>query len=142
MEQYLHIVAFLKKHPKITLYMSPELPRIDYGDFQTKREDFAEIHRDANELLPHRMPIPRGRRVVTTAFVDTSHAANKVTRRSHTGYDVFINRAPIVWYSNRQHTVENSTCTAHFFVPSFCTTFPSVVRFSVLLLHRLEHTKQ
>ena len=44
LEQLLHIFAFLRKHPKITLYMSPELPHIDYGDFRTKREDFAEIY--------------------------------------------------------------------------------------------------
>ena len=53
LEQVLHIIAFLKKHPKLTLYMSPELPRIDYGDFRTNREDFSEIYRDAEELLPH-----------------------------------------------------------------------------------------
>jgi hypothetical protein len=51
----------LKKHPKVTLYMSPELPRIDYGDFQTNKEVFHELYRDAEELLPHRMPTPRGR---------------------------------------------------------------------------------
>ena len=51
--QLLHIFAFLKRHPKLTLYLSPQLPLIDYGDFRTKREDFAEIYRDAEELLPH-----------------------------------------------------------------------------------------
>lgn len=57
LEQLLHIFAFLKRHPKLTLYLSPELPRVDYGDFRTRREDFAEIYRgDAEELLPHRMP--------------------------------------------------------------------------------------
>jgi hypothetical protein len=53
LEQLLHIFAFLKKHPKVTLYMSPELPKIDYGDFHTNRNDFSEIYRDAQELLPH-----------------------------------------------------------------------------------------
>ena len=120
MEQVLHIFAFLRKHPKLTLYMSPELPRIDYGDFHTNRNDFAEIYRDAEELLPHRMPKPRGRSVTTTAFVDASHAANKVTRRSHSGYVVFINRAPIVWYSKRQQTVETSTFSAEFIALKVC----------------------
>jgi hypothetical protein len=32
--------------------------------------------------------------------------------------------------------------TTHFFVPSFCNPFPSVVRFLVQPLHRLEHTEQ
>jgi hypothetical protein len=92
LEQILHIFAFLKAHPKLTLYLSPELPNLDYGDFRTNKEDFTEIYRDAEELLP----------------------ANKVTRRSHTGYVVFLNRAPVVWYSKRQNTVETSTFSAEF----------------------------
>ena len=39
LDQLLHIFAFLKRHPKLTLYLSPELPRTDYGDFRTKRKD-------------------------------------------------------------------------------------------------------
>jgi hypothetical protein len=44
LEQVLHIVAFLKAHPKLTLYLSPELPNLDYGDFRTNKEDFMEIY--------------------------------------------------------------------------------------------------
>ena len=76
--------------------MFPELPRIDYGKFQTRKEDFAEIYRMAEEPLPHKMPSPRGRAFTMTAFVDASHAANKITRRSHCGYVVFLNCAPII----------------------------------------------
>jgi hypothetical protein len=63
--------------------------------------------------MPHLMPRPRGR-PVTTEFVDASHAANKKTRKSHTGYLLLINRAPIVWYSKRQQTVEASTFSSEF----------------------------
>jgi hypothetical protein len=131
LEQLLHIFAFLKKHPKVTLYMSPEPPRIDYGDFQTNKSDFSEIYRDAQELLPHRMPEPRGRTIVTTAFVDASHAANKVTRRSHTGFVVFINRAPILWYSKRQQTVETSTFSAEFIALKACLEAIEHLRFKL-----------
>jgi hypothetical protein len=91
LEQLLHIFAFLKKHPKLTLYMSPEIPRMDFGNFRTSGEDFLEIYRDAEEQSPHRMPVPRGSSMTTTAFVDASHAANKMTRRSHSGYVLFLN---------------------------------------------------
>jgi hypothetical protein len=60
-------------------------------------------------LQMHGMPRPRGRPVTTTEFVDASHAANKKTRRSHTGFLLFVNRAPILWYSKPQQTVESST---------------------------------
>ena len=34
----LHILAFFKKHPKLTLNMSPKLSRIDYGEFLQRRQ--------------------------------------------------------------------------------------------------------
>ena len=55
------------------------------------------------------MPPPRGCAVSTHCFVDADHASNTVTRRSQTGILIFLNRAPIVWYSKRQNTVETST---------------------------------
>ena len=130
-EQLLHIFAFLKKHPKLTLYMSSELPRIDYGEFRTRKADFAEIYRDAEEPLPHKMPSPRGRTMTMTAFVDASHAANKLTRRSHTGYVIFLNRAPIVWYSKRQQTVETSTFSAEFIALKVCLEAIEHLRFKL-----------
>ena len=75
LEQLLHIFAFLRKHPKLTLYLSPELPRMDFGEFRTKKDDFAKIYRDAEKQLPHTMHTPRGRSLTMTAFVDASHAA-------------------------------------------------------------------
>ena len=47
-------------------------------------------------------------------FVDADHAGNSVTRRSHTGFIIFINGAPIIWYSKRQNTVEASTFGSEF----------------------------
>jgi hypothetical protein len=129
MEEILHIFAFLKKHPKLTLYMSPELPHIDY--FRTNREDSSEIYRDAEELLPHRLCTPRGRSISMTAFVDASHAANKVTRRSLSGYVVFIDRAPVVWYSKRQNTVETSTFSAEFIALKVCLEAIEHLRFKL-----------
>jgi hypothetical protein len=89
--------------------MSPELPRIDYGDIRTNKEDFSEIYQDAEELLPHWMPVLQGQSIIMTVCVDASRPANTKTRKLHSGYVVFLNRAPVVWYSKRQNTVETST---------------------------------
>jgi hypothetical protein len=43
-----------------------------------------------------------------------------MTRCSHTGYIIFLSRAPIVWYSTRQQTVETSTLSAEFIVLKNC----------------------
>jgi hypothetical protein len=46
--------------------------------------------------------------------VDADHAGNHITRWSHTGIILFGNRAPILWYSKRQNTVETSTFGSEF----------------------------
>jgi hypothetical protein len=112
LDQVLHIFAFLRRHPKLTLYLSPEMPLMDFGEFRTQKDNVSELYRDADEQMPHTMPTQRGRSLVMTAFVDASHGGNKVTRQSHTGYVIFINRAPIIWYIKRQQTVETSTFLA------------------------------
>ena len=60
------------------------------------------------------MPEMRGREVVTTCFVDADHAGCQVTRRSHTGIIIFVNKAPVLFYSKRQNTVESSTFGSEF----------------------------
>ena len=57
--------------------------------------------------MPHKIPRPRGRSVVTSAFVDASHIENKVTRRSHSGYVLFINRGPVQWIIKTQKNIRN-----------------------------------
>jgi hypothetical protein len=114
LEQIMHIFAFLKKKPKLSIYLDPSLPNIEYGDFKTNKEDFVKQYRSAEEPMPNDMPKPRGRPVTTTEFVDAPHAANKKTRRSHTGFLLFVNRAPILWYSKRQQTIESSTFSSEF----------------------------
>lgn len=117
----INIYAFLNKKPKLTLYFNPQEPRLDADTFTgNSAETFREQYRDAKEELPSNMPLPRGLCVTTTAYVDASHAANKVTRRSHTGYILFVNRAPITWYSKRQSTIESSTFTSEFIAMKTC----------------------
>ena len=105
MEQIMHIFHYLDKKAKRSIYMDPSLPPIDYGIFKQDVAEFKEYYRDAEELMPHKMPKPRGLPVMTYAYVDASHGANKKTRRSHTGYIIFVNRAPVKWVSKRQQTV-------------------------------------
>mgnify|MGYP003326537431 FL=1 len=114
MEQLLHIFSYIKRKPKMSLYFNHEYPRIDESSFNHNIQPFREHYRDAMEEEPFNQPSPRGRPVVMVAYVDASHAANKVTRRSHTGYIIFVNKAPIVWYSKRQNTVESSTFSSEF----------------------------
>ena len=60
------------------------------------------------------MPVPRGQTASTHCFVDSNHAANTVMRHSQTGLLLFVNRAPVTWFSKRQNTVETSTFRSEF----------------------------
>ena len=131
LEQALHIFSFLKKKPKLSLYLDPRYPDIDYGLFKSNPSEFHEMYRDAEEQLPHMLPKPRGLQFKTTAFVDASHASNKVTRRSHTGFIIFLNRAPIIWYSKRQNTVESSAFSAEFIALKCVTEYIQALRFKL-----------
>jgi len=47
-------------------------------------------------------------------FVDAAHAGNLVTRHSHSGVLIFVNKVLITWYSKQQNTVETSTFGSKF----------------------------
>lgn len=113
LEQAIHIFAYLKSTPKKTLAFDPRHPTYDEGMFPPQA-DWHDFYREAKEQIPDDAPPPRGRMVSMHCFVDADHASNKVTRRSQTGILIFINRAPISWYSKRQNTVESSTFGSEF----------------------------
>jgi hypothetical protein len=52
--------------------------------------------------------------VSTHCFVDVDHVGDLVTHCSQSGILLFINRAPTIWYSKHQNTVETSTFGSEF----------------------------
>ena len=130
--ELLNIVAYVKKRPKLTLYFDPNSPNIDESIFiGDSSESFKEHYREAEEVMPERMPKPRGKPVTMTAFVDASHASDRVTRRSHTGFIIFLNRAPIIWYSKKQNTIESSAFSSEFVAMRICTEQIVAMRFKL-----------
>ena len=47
-------------------------------------------------------------------FVDASHASDKTARRSQSGILIFIDKAPIIFYSKKQNSVETLTFGSEF----------------------------
>ncbi len=66
------------------------------------------------EAIPPNAPKPRGKGVDLRMFVDSDHTGDKQTRRSRTGFIIFLNMAPIVWFSKTQATIETSVFGAEF----------------------------
>jgi hypothetical protein len=59
-------------------------------------------------------PEPRGKPVIVSCFVDADHAGNRITRCSLMCIIILCNRAPILWFSKCQNTVETSSFGSEF----------------------------
>jgi hypothetical protein len=60
------------------------------------------------EMIPSDAPVPHGKELDLRLFVDSDHASEQFTRRSITVFVIYLNMAPIVWFSKHQPTVESS----------------------------------
>ena len=80
------------------------------------------------------MPEPRGKPVGVTMFVDAAFAGDPITRRSHTGVIIFINNAPIYWYSKRQATVEASTFGSEFVALRVAVEMNDALRYKLRMM--------
>ena len=107
LEMVLWMFGYLKKNPKRKIAFDPDYPRINERQFH--KYDWFDFYRDAKEPIPPNAPKSRGNAVSTHCFVDANLGGNAVTRKSQTRILIFVCRAPILWMSKRQNTVETST---------------------------------
>ena len=96
--------AYLKKHHNSEMIFDPSEPDIDMSIFP--REDwslsiYGDVKEDMSptcpfaELGPADMPAPRGAGFIMTVYVDCDLGGDCVTRRSRTGFAVFLNGVTI-----------------------------------------------
>ena len=123
LEALFHMFAYLKVHHNSEMVFDPSEPDIDMDDFP--REDWSlSIYGDAEEELPPQkpweesgpadMPEPGGKSFRLVVYVDCDLGGDLVTRRSRTGFAVFLNGAPIYWMSKKQTSCEVSTFASEF----------------------------
>ncbi len=112
LEQVFHIFSYLKHHLNSHLVFDPQYVSWEQANFHEC--DWKDFYGDVKESIPPNAPEPRGHPVQINAFVDADHAGNKITRRSHTGILIYLNCAPIIWYSKAQSTIEASTFGSEF----------------------------
>jgi len=96
-----HMFAFLKKRHNGVMVFDHSEPLINESEF--KREDWsATPYEKCNEDIPSNAPEPLGSEFIMRAFVDSDHAGDQITRRFRTGFMIFLNCAPIYWYSKKR----------------------------------------
>jgi len=132
LDNVLHIFSYLKKHPQSVMVFDDSVPQFDEERFNVV--DWSNQYGNEQEANPPNAPEFRGKKVTMTCFVDASHAGCHVTRRSWTGVLIFVNRAPILWYSKKQNTVESSTFTSEFVAARIATDIVEGLRWKLRMM--------
>lgn len=112
LDAVLHIFGFLRRKYNSRMAFDPTVPFVDETAF--KECNWKEFYGDVSEAIPTNAPEPRGTGVSIRMYVDSDHAGEKKTRRSRSGFFVFINGALIQWLSKKQATIETSVFGAEF----------------------------
>ena len=106
----------------------PEIPKV------TRARTTSEFGRSLEEELPANMPEPRGSGFVMRAFVDADHATDSITRKSRTGFLIYLNCALIYWMSRKQTSVETSSFGSEFCAMKNCTEYIRGLRYKLRMM--------
>ncbi len=87
-----------------------------------------------SETLPDCMPTAHGPPMTMRVYVDSDHAGDLITRRSCTGFIVFLNNAPIYWSSKKQGSCETSTFGSEFVATKQATEYIRGLRFKLRMM--------
>ena len=125
--------AFLKGRHNGVMVFDPTEPEIDETKFE--REDWsATPYGLCKEDYPMNAPEPLGIGFIMRAFVDSDHAGDMVTRRSRTGFMIFLNSAPIYWYSKKQGSCETSSFGSEFIAMKSCCEYIRGLRYKLRMM--------
>ena len=122
--QVLHIFGYLRKYHNAELVYNPSNPCVNESDFQISDWSSSEFgHIQGEEVFPPNAPEPRGLGFVMRLKVDADHATDTVTRRSRTGFLVYLNSSLIYWSSKKQNSVESSSFGSEFCTMKTCCEY-------------------
>ena len=130
LDQLFHMFAFLKGNHNGVMVFDPTEPTIDESQFPDQ-DWSASPYAGSTEELPPNMCEPRGVGMTMRAFVDSDHATDTTNRRSRTGFIIFLNSAPIYWYSKKQTSVETSSFGAEFIAMKQCCEYIRGLRYKL-----------
>ena len=128
-----HMFAFLKVKHNGVMVFDPTEPDIDTSQF-TMEDWSASAYGECKEDMPPNAPESRGLGFTMRAFVDSDHAGDTITRRSRTGFIIFLNSAPIYWYSKKQGSVETSSFGAEFIAMKQCCEYVRGLRYKLRMM--------
>ena len=90
------------------------------------------MYGDVQEAVPHDVPTPLGKEVITITYEDINLYHDMITGHAVTGILHLMNSTLIDWYSKRQDTIETATYGSEFVAARIATVvaFAEVVRWT------------
>jgi hypothetical protein len=70
--------------------------------------DWKSIYGDVKEMITPDDPVSIGKDIDLHLFVDSDYAGEQLTRRSRTGFVIYLKMAPLVWFSKSHPTLDSS----------------------------------
>ena len=64
-------------------------------------DEWKYFYPNFQEMMTRHIPEALSNYVVIKACVDTNHAGNMENGRSHSGIIIYVNNAPVIWYSKQ-----------------------------------------
>jgi hypothetical protein len=132
LQQVFHIFTYLKYHHNSSIVFDPSYPELEYDKFE--RKDWKNFYGSDTEQLPDNMPEPLGKEFIIRCYVDADYAGEKLTRKSRTGFIVYLNCAPIYWYSKKQATIETSSFGSEFVAMKHSCEYLRGLRFKLRMM--------
>ena len=115
------------------ILFDPKKTKIDERYFAPGTTDCKNFYGEVTEELLTRMTVALGSGVHTTCFVDSNHAGNVVTRRSHTWVLIYVMNTPIIWFSKKQKTVEISIFGSEFMAIQIARDLIVALQYKVIM---------
>ena len=102
------ILGYLKHTKDAAIRFRTSVP--DYSHYSTPNYDWSQtVYHGVSEDIPDDAPIPRGKPVRMSTFVDANLLHCRATGRSASGILHLLNDTPIDWFSKKQGSVEAAT---------------------------------
>ena len=135
LKEVFHIFAYLKKHHNAEMVFDPTPVQFDRNLFEKQDWSYSPYGVEGiEEEMPDGMPTPYGPSMTMRVYVDADHAGDLLTRRSRTGFVVFLNSSPIHWSSKKQTSCETSTFGSEFVAMKQATEFIRGLRFKLRMM--------
>lgn len=134
LKQLFHIFSYLDSHDNATMIFDPSYKTVEPGMFLQQDWSNCAYGSDLKERIPLDMLKVRGLGFIITAFVDSDHAGDEVTRRSRSGFFVYCNNSLIYWTSKKQTTIETSTFGSEFNAMKLCTEYIRGLRYKLRMM--------